>query len=133
MMKKYKINVCLIYFFLITLSIPNPIIIYPIIMIPRNCGDIAWLVELFDVEFKLDVGNESPGIIKDENIIDVPINAPPIINNAVKILDLMLNPIPYDRKKRSIEPPPKIIPLSFAERGKNPSELFSIAIAASAI
>ena len=38
--KIYKINVYFNYFFLTPLNIPNPIIIYPIIMIPRNCGDI---------------------------------------------------------------------------------------------
>ena len=115
------------YFFLKTLNIPNPIIMYPTIIIPRNCGDISWFVELLEGK------TEWSGIIKVEINIEVPINAPPTINKIVKIRDLIFKPIPYEIKKRISEPPPNIIPLSFAESGKNPWPLFDLAIPASAI
>lgn len=93
---------------------------YPITMIPMNWGDIVWGVEGEVVEVGiLEVKFELSGII-DETKTDVPIKAPPTINKTVKTLDLMLKPIPYDKKKNIIETPPNIIPLSFAESGINP-------------
>ncbi len=83
-------------------------------------------------ELVSDIISELSGMIKVGMITAIAISAPPTINKVVITFDLILNPIPNDIKKRIIEPPPNIIPLSFNERGINPSPLFNLAIPASA-
>ena len=105
----------------------------PIMMIPSDCGDNNCCIESLEGELESDIMFDVSGIIKVEIITTIPINAPPMINKVVTVFDLILNPIAYEIKNRIIDPPPNIMPLSFNERGKNPSPLFNLAIPASAI
>lgn len=121
------------YFFLKALKIPNPIIINPIMMMPSVCGDNNRCIVSPEGELESAIIFEVSGIMKVEIITVIAISAPPTINRVVRVFDLMLNPNPNDIKKRIIEPPPKIIPLSINERGKNPSPSFNLDTPASAI
>ncbi len=130
---KKIIYIFLHYFFLKALKPPNPIIMNPIMIIPRVCGDNTCCIVSPEGELESAIIFEVSGIMKVEIITTIAINAPPTINKVVRIFDLMLYPNPNDNKKRIIAPPPKIIPLSINERGKNPSPLFNLDTPTSAI
>ena len=102
-------------------------------MMPRFCGDNAICIVSPEGELESAIMFDVSGIMKVEIITVIAISAPPTINKVVRVFDLMLNPNPNDMRKRIIEPPPKIIPLSINERGKNPSPLFNLDTPASAI
>ncbi len=102
-------------------------------MMPSVCGDNNRCIVSPEGELESAIMFEVSGIMKVVIITTIAISAPPTINKVVIVFDLMLNPSPNDMKKRIIEPPPKIIPLSINERGKNPSPLLNLATNTSAI
>lgn len=105
------------------LKIPIPIITYPITIIPRNCGDkICICFESVEDIWILFSGGKN----NDEKSTVVPIIAPPSTKRMVSVLDAMFIPIPNETTNKIIDPPPNIIPRSFSDKGKNPSDLFII-------
>ncbi len=101
------------------LNIPIPIITYPIIIIPINCGaNIGICFESAGDIWTL----SSEGKNNDDNRTVVPMIAPPSTNRIVNIFDGMFMPIPNEITNRIIEPPPNIIPLSFSDKGRKPSD-----------